>query len=304
MKYKLSASFLTLVLGAVPLVVSAQEAVETRAILPQNTQKSMLTPNLAVNFQLNSTLGDKETEYYARIVEKILKSLPKKIALEGDERHLLSGSHRFDTLKVIAYFPSKGEEKSDDPFNKITKFYNIEFELPKEKKLQRLSKLGDEEPTIIERQESLDDFLAQVNTEISGKFKQAEDISKSIQPVVPIQPVTAQANSKKSKVAKTAPSAVVRQVHLDYFDNEIAFKPDQIGHLKRFASSLKGEKVQKVRVVTQTASSPFASWEEVQDNRVDELMRLFKAQGVDVGSIDFSFIHVKSTFKQSIELSF
>ncbi|MAI07497.1 MAG: hypothetical protein CMF61_00925 [Magnetococcales bacterium] len=301
---RLSAIFFTTLACGVSFSAFAQENAvsQTREIMPENTQKSILMPNLAVNFQLNSTLGEKETEYYARVVEKILNSLPKKLVLEGDERHLLSGSNKFDTLKVVAYLPAQGEERSDDPFNKIAKTYNIEFELPREKKLERLAKAGDEKPSIVEVQEGLDSFLNRVNGELSVDESSESDVSKT-QEVGQLSAVDTAAVVEKTEKVSTAQN-ILREVNLNYYDNEVAFGLGQMDVFKKFAQSVKSSKVQKMRLVAQTASSPFSSWEEVQGNRIKNIMRLLKDEGVDVGAIEFSFIKMKSNFKQSIQINF
>ena len=313
---RLSAIFFTTLACGVSFSTFAQENAvsQTREIMPENTQKSILMPNLAINFQLNSTLGEKETEYYARIVEKVLNSLPKKLVLEGDEKHLLSGSNKFDTLKVVAYLPAQGEERSDDPFNKIAKTYNIQFELPKEKKLERLAKAGDEKPSIVEVQEGLDSFLNRVNREVSVNESSVSDVSKT-QEVGQLLAVDTAAVVEKTEKVSTAqidktsqkpakPQNILREVNLNYYDNEVAFGLGQMDLFKKFAQSVKSEKVQKMRLVAQTASSPFSSWEEVQNNRIKNIMRLLKDEGVDVGAIEFSFIKMKSNFKQGIQINF
>lgn len=316
---RLSAVFITTLATAAPFSVLAQDnlAAETRAILPENTQQSILMPNLAVNFQLNSTLGEKETEYYARIVEKILNGLPKNLVLEGDERHLLSGSNKFDTLKVVAYLPAQGEEKSDDPFNKIAKTYNIQFELPREKKLERLANSDGTPPSIVEVQEELNDFLSRVDKEVSQTSVTESgvsdaDVAEKLDTVVTADVVekvekkenvpAVQVVQKPSEPVK--PKNVIREVNLNFYDNEVVFGLSQMDMFKKFAQSVKSQKVQKIRMVTQTAPSPFSSWEEVQDDRIRNIKRLLKDEGVNVGSIEFSLIKMKSTFKQGIDLSF
>lgn len=317
---KISATLITTLALAASSGAFAQDSdvAETRAILPENTQPSALMPNLAVNFQLNSTLGEKETEYYARIVEKILKSLPKKLVLEGEEKHLLSGSNKFDTLKVVAYLPAQGEEKSDDPFNKIAKTYNIQFELPREKKLKRLVKAGDEPPTIVEVQEDLDDFLNRVDGAVSveekttrtdsseGETKQLEAVSTAN--VVEKNEAKQQElksekqNALPKKVEK--PKVLKRDLYLNYYDNEIAFGLSQMDEFKKFAKSVKSENVLNIQLISQTAPSPFSSWQEIQSDRVNYIRQLLKEEGVNVDSIDFSLIKTKSTFKQGISIRF
>lgn len=307
-------SFLSVLLFSAPAFSYAQSEMDTRSILPENTQKSILMPNLAINFQLNSTLGEKETEYYARIVEKILADLPKKIVLEGDERHLLSGSKKYDTLKVIAYFPANGEERSDDPFNKITKIYNIQFELPKESKLKRIASEDEGElPSIVERQENFEDFLTKMNKAIMDTSQ--TDIAEGTPEVIlksPQQLVSSISNNQvkvepiaEKKIEKQNTSVnIIRQIHLNYFDADNSFKPSQAEDFKRFIKSIKDEKPQKIRVVTQTAANPFMPWKQIQENRVNALMRALKSEGVDTAGLEFSFIYMKSTFKQSVDLSF
>jgi hypothetical protein len=303
----ISKGILSVLLLSTSTLAYGQNEADTRSILPENTQKSMLIPNLAINFQLNSTLGEKETEYYARIVEKILANLPKKITLEGEERHLLSGSKKYDSLKVVAYFPAKGEERADDPFNKITKMYNIEFELPKEKKLKRIALAANGTPeTLIERQGSFQEFLAKVSTGTASVSSTivSQDISNSVQPIVPLQTaVNSMQKNLKSPIQKPT-IQLMRRINLNYFDANVDFKSAQMVDLKKFAQSVKSEKVQKIRVVTHTAPSPFSPWTEIQENRIQALMRTLKNEGVDVNGLEFSFIHMKSTYKQSIDLSF
>ncbi len=300
----------------------AQEAAdsalaETKAVMPAQTQKSMLTPNLTVNFQLNSTLGEKETAYYAKIVDRILKGLPKKIELDGDERDLLSGSDVYDTLKVVAYFPTSGEERADDPFNKIAKTYNIQFELPKENRLKRLVKSGDVSPTMVVSKVSLDEFMAQ-----QGEGALASDVSKTAEELAAVT-TTAQAAQlpavesakvaaktaavQKSKVAEVKvvkPKVVLQKARLDFYGDEQSLSGMQEALVKKLAQSYKSSGAQTLKVVTASAPTPFTKWQDVRDSRLKAIQDIFSAHGVKLTPKNVNYVHVRSTLKQYVDIAF
>ena len=313
-------TFLSLItLGA---TAHAQEAAdsalaETKAVMPAQTQKSMLTPNLTVNFQLNSTLGEKETAYYAKIVDRILKGLPKKIELDGDERDLLSGSDVYDTLKVVAYFPTSGEERADDPFNKIAKTYNIQFELPKENRLKRLVKSGDVSPTMVVSKVSLDEFMAQ-----QGEGALASDVSKTAEELAAVT-TTAQAAQlpavesakvaaktaavQKSKVAEVKvvkPKVVLQKARLDFYGDEQSLSGMQEALVKKLAQSYKSSGAQTLKVVTASAPTPFTKWQDVRDSRLKAIQDIFSAHGVKLTPKNVNYVHVRSTLKQYVDIAF
>ena len=313
-------TFLSLItLGA---TAHAQEAAdsalaETKAVMPAQTQKSMLKPNLTVNFQLNSTLGEKETAYYAKIVDRILKGLPKKIELDGDERDLLSGSDVYDTLKVVAYFPTSGEERADDPFNKIAKTYNIQFELPKENRLKRLVKSGDVSPTMVVSKVSLDEFMAQ-----QGEGALASDVSKTAEELAAVT-TTAQAAQlpavesakvaaktaavQKSKVAEVKvvkPKVVLQKARLDFYGDEQSLSGMQEALVKKLAQSYKSSGAQTLKVVTASAPTPFTKWQDVRDSRLKAIQDIFSAHGVKLTPKNVNYVHVRSTLKQYVDIAF
>lgn len=313
-------TFLSLItLGA---TAHAQEAAdsalaETKAVMPAQTQKSMLTPNLTVNFQLNSTLGEKETAYYAKIVDRILKGLPKKIELDGDERDLLSGSDVYDTLKVVAYFPTSGEERADDPFNKIAKTYNIQFELPKENRLKRLVKSGDVSPTMVVSKVSLDEFMAQ-----QGEGALASDVSKTAEELAAVT-TTAQAAQlpavesakvaaktaavQKSKVAEVKvvkPKVVLQKARLDFYGDEQSLSGMQEALVKKLAQSYKSSGAQTLEIVTASAPTPFTKWQDVRDSRLKAIQDIFSTHGVKLTPKNVNYVHVRSTLKQYVDIAF
>ncbi|MEC8066592.1 MAG: hypothetical protein VX154_01895 [Pseudomonadota bacterium] len=288
---------------------------ETKAVMPAQTQKSMLTPNLTVNFQLNSTLGEKETAYYAKIVDRILKGLPKKIELDGDERDLLSGSDIYDTLKVVAYFPTSGEERADDPFNKIAKTYNIQFELPKENRLKRLVKSGDASPTMVVSKVSLDEFMAQ-----QGEGASASEVSKTSEELVAATTQAAQlpavesakvaaktAAVQKSKVAEVKvvkPKVVLQKARLDFYGDEQSLSGMQEALVKKLAESYKSSGSQTLKVVTASAPTPFTKWQDVRDSRLKAIQDIFSAYGVKLTPKNVNYVHVRSTLKQYVDIAF
>ncbi|MEC8466783.1 MAG: hypothetical protein VXY83_00345 [Pseudomonadota bacterium] len=288
---------------------------ETKAVMPAQTQKSMLTPNLTVNFQLNSTLGEKETAYYAKIVDRILKGLPKKIELDGDERDLLSGSDVYDTLKVVAYFPTSGEERADDPFNKIAKTYNIQFELPKENRLKRLVKSGDVSPTMVVSKVSLDEFMAQ-----QGEGALASEVSKTAEELVSATTQAAQlpavesakvaaktAAVQKSKVAEVKvvkPKVVLQKARLDFYGDEQSLNSIQESLVKKLARSYKSSGAQTLKIVTASAPTPFTKWQDVRDSRLKAIQDIFSAHGVKLTPKNVNYVHVRSTLKQYVDIAF
>ena len=288
---------------------------ETKAVMPAQTQKSMLTPNLTVNFQLNSTLGEKETAYYAKIVDRILKGLPKKIELDGDERDLLSGSDVYDTLKVVAYFPTSGEERADDPFNKIAKTYNIQFELPKENRLKRLVRSGDVSPTMVVSKVSLDEFMAQ-----QGEEALASEVSKTAKELVEATTQAAQlpavesakvaaktAAVQKSKVAEVKvvkPKVVLQKARLDFYGDEQSLSGMQEALVKKLAQSYKSSGAQTLKIVTASAPTPFTKWQDVRDSRLKAIQDIFSAYGVKLTPKNVNYVHVRSTLKQYVDIAF
>ncbi len=311
-------TFLSLItLGATAHAEEAADSAlaETKAVMPAQTQKSMLTPNLTVNFQLNSTLGEKETAYYAKIVDRILKGLPKKIELDGDERDLLSGSDIYDTLKVVAYFPTSGEERADDPFNKIAKTYNIQFELPKENRLKRLVKSGDASPTMVVSKVSLDEFMAQ-----QGEGASASEVSKTSEELVAATTQAAQlpavesakvaaktAAVQKSKVAEVKvvkPKVVLQKARLDFYGDEQSLSGMQEALVKKLAESYKSSGSQTLKVVTASAPTPFTKWQDVRDSRLKAIQDIFSAYGVKLTPKNVNYVHVRSTLKQYVDIAF
>ncbi|MFT7144390.1 MAG: hypothetical protein ACI9TY_001615 [Alphaproteobacteria bacterium] len=300
----------------VPLLAFAREGdkkMDTSSVMPAQNVKNILMPNLTVNFQLNSTLGSKETAYYSNIVEKILADLPRKIDLQGEEADLLSGSNRYDTLKVIAYLPPTGEEVSDDPLNKITKSFDISFELPREKKLKRLASANSENDlVVVDRKDSYANFMAKV-----GLIKDGEDISASampVAPIIPIEEVKADAGAESVKVVakkvdkNTATNQVkkpvvpIQTITLKYFDNGTDFVKEQTDDLEKWAKSIKLSATKDLKIITQTAGSPFETWGDVLTVRMKRLEIFLKAHGVDLAKLKVNYIHLKSTGRQSISI--
>tara|TARA_R110000868_G_scaffold189695_2_gene433049 strand:- start:95794 stop:96780 length:987 start_codon:yes stop_codon:yes gene_type:complete len=294
--------------------LKVDEPVDTASIMPEANIKSGLMPNLTVNFQLNSTLGPEETAYYAKIVEKMLSDMPKKIQLEGEERHLLSGSNQYDTLKVVAYLPPVNEEISDNPLNKVVKKFDISFELPREKKLERViatAKTG--QAIVVEQKDSYETFMAKV-----GIMKDGGDISASAVPLPPIQEPeepskkvessvktsTVSAGKVTPKKALEKPKAVVKikPVELTYFDANSDFISAHQKSFDAFVAQFKSSGQNHLSVITQTMASPFTPWADVRDARVTHLKELLQSAGVDVSKVKFSFVHLKSISKQTVLL--
>lgn len=297
----------------VPLVLATlmpwlAEAVDpdTKNIMPAQNIKKVLMPNLTVNFQLNSTLGSKETAYYSRIVEKMLEDMPRKLKLEGDESNLLSGSNNYDTLKIVAYLPPVDEELSDNPLNKIVKRFDISFELPRAKKLERLANATTDETAVINQNNSYTEFMSEVGLMSAGVSPTDVMKASTLSPVMDksvIENVVKSASDLPAVQGKTKPIVKVKKdLILKYFDNSSTLSQVQKDKLDTLAGIIKNTAIQNIKITTQTAASPFELWTEVRDLRVKYLTKTLKKMGVTLDKLNVSFIHLKSQGRQFIRL--
>lgn len=280
----------------------------TAAALPSAVSAPILVPNLTVNFKLNSTLGEKETAYYTKIVERILESLPKEITLTPEESNLLSGSGQYDTLKVIAYLPPSDEKIANNPLNKITKTFDIQFELPKERRLARLSREDETGRTFVEMEGSAEAFLTgeKAATETGDAPLNLNAVETAAATQVEI--ATPKTPEEVAEAAIKKPSSLsatqTQKLSLEYFDDSSAYASKDDAQFSKLVNSLKAKGKGKVHVVTSTLASPFYSWQSVRDKRIEALMEKLKNAGISLDNFEFSLIHVSSALRQNIQFEF
>ena len=146
-------------LFAFPVYAKVEVSAEEKVALPP--------PNLTVNFTLNSSLTPAHSKYYKEIVEELLRNLPKRLALQGEHRTLVTGEPGYDKMKVIVYTPKDDSEVINDIADKNIQYFEIEFEVPEQ--LMDMETIDGVAPELLEsaivvkKTERLEDFMKKVD---------------------------------------------------------------------------------------------------------------------------------------------
>lgn len=292
-----------------------------------------LIPNLSVTFNLNSALDEQDTAYYSAIVEELLKNLPRRVELYGENRELLSPSKNLDHMKVVAYLPTSKEDGLSG--EKELRYFDVEFFAPEKKvKVNEVDGFSKEDmnKAIVVRKERYDDFLKKVSSmkdseakpvmNVADAFNKMESNPKlgdsvSAEALMPVRdPAVQMAEMKdkpaaqstkepaRKKSASTASSGLKKtgQVELAYFGDEVNLEEGDKQKLLKFLKKRDKSAVKKIRIISQSLSSSPSEAAKLGEKRADMLKGLLKSQGFDLSSAQVSEIVVQAAFFQSLSV--
>lgn len=299
-----------------------------------------LVPNLSVTFNLNSTLDEESTEYYSAIVEELLKNLPRRVELHGENKKLLESGRDLDHMKVVAYLPTSNEDGLSG--DRDLRYFDVEFFAPKKKlSINEIDGISPEAfgKAIVVQKGRYEDFLKKVSALRSEDGKALMDVDNAFSKMekgvqkgdslnstmfdkelnrIAKEGSVEKIDAAKLKVAKPQPpkgkvkpvkvvksgkaKPVSRHLEVAYFDNSADLSTTDKAKMVKFIQALKGKDIQKIRVVSQSLEGSDKSALDISNARFGYLKNLMKEQGVQVSSKQWSAIMVQAPFFQSLKI--
>lgn len=279
-------------------------------------KKPMPTPNLTVTFNLNSSVPEAQTAYYAEIVEELLRNIPRRVELYGDNKKMLSDYRNLDHMKVLAYLPTSKEDGLSG--ERELRYFEVEFYAPK-KLPESLAK--DMKNVVVRHEGRYEDFLTKIS-DIKGDAGQslvnvdkAFDRTESGLRSLSKAQLEAQEKAERAKKraaaqkAKSQPKAkaqpkpqksesqqMIKTVSASFFGDAAMASGSDLKKLEKLFQSLKGKKVQKVRVLSQAMEN------EISRSRLKAVQQLARENGVDVADDKWSTVMVKSPLFQTLKV--
>lgn len=320
--------------------VSAQAQVSVDDLKKEAVSSKSLVPNLSVHFTLNSAIPEEETEYYKEIVQEILRKIPKKVELRGENRSLLSGSNEYDKLRVVSYLPDP-ENLKDNPTAREIVFFDIDFEKVDDRKLSQLIRKDEElfNPSVFVRTDKLDAFMKKVeairageevdalpaldsgsaveNQTISSDIltlpKPEEPKNGAVKPKID-KPLVKEAKSKESKIASVQPKKKnlpeVKSAHqvkmkkvdfnLEYIGDITKARNLDLKNISTFVEAVK--KSGRLNIISYTAHTPFQDSSSLFAARLKEIKRVLEENGILWNGLKVTELRMRTQGNQRIEL--
>ena len=298
--------------------------------LEKKDEAKAIIPNLSVHFTLNSAISEEETEYYKEIVEELLHSMPKEVELRGANRSLLSGSQKYDKLRVVSYLPDATLLK-DDPTARDISYFDIKFEAPDAEKLARM-KAQDKalyNPSVFVRTDRLEAFMKKVDALRGGEEMQELPTPSVEEGDIENQSISAAAlvmpkprplpepkampakstRSSKTEASKTeapkpeqpkpeAPKPV--EYKLTYMGDVAAPRSLDDKALQNFADKIK--KSGRLDIVSYTVNSPFQAADTLYELRLEKLQSMLESKGVMWNGLKVSEIRLRASLSGAQEI--
>jgi hypothetical protein len=279
-------------------------------------------PNLTMSFTLNSALDDELTRYYSEIAQEILKNMPRKVSLHGDQASLLMGSRKFDKLNVIAYLPNPVKNEYSDPLLKDIRAFSVDFEVPDMLMAKRImddneGRVSLQKPIVVHKGR-YEEFLRRVGSiKAGGEIASIQDEtllshkntssneflnSTAIAELKKPTPVKAAVDVKEKlqppleKIKKKSKPAPRKSIVLS--DSRLTYEADYSGPEKGLDALVskfsKIKNIKNLHFVGSAQKSFISDSSSVFNARVKRMLSVLDDGGVDVSSLHVSSIILKS----------